>query len=73
MNHNRTPFKRAAAILALILIGCILLMLIYGALIHHTGLMMTSLFCLIVVPVLIYLFMRFTAFLKDYRRDSDPR
>ena len=68
MKDNRTQFKRAAAVIALILIGCVLLMLITGALMHNSGMILTALFLLIVVPVLIYLFLRLASILKAHHQ-----
>jgi 4-hydroxybenzoate polyprenyltransferase len=70
MNDNKIQIKRAAALIALILIGCVLLMLIAGALMHNTGMILTSLFLLIVVPVLIYLFLRLASILKTHRPEE---
>ena len=70
MNDNRTQIKRAAAVIALILIGCVLLMLIAGALKHNTGMILTALFLLVVVPVLIYLFLRLASILKAHHPEE---
>ena len=64
---NEKKKHRAASIAALAVIAFLIIMLIAGALMQHTGIIMTAHFALIVFPVLIYLFMMLTGRKRDNR------
>ena len=77
MMKNKT-LKRTLARIALILILLVILLLVYGAVTHNSGLIMLSLFCLIVLPVVVYLFLKLAGLLRDYSsrdglQDPDPK
>lgn len=55
MENNRN-IKRAAAIAALAAVAAVLLIMVYAMFTHHSGLLMLSFVCLVIVPVIIYLF-----------------
>ncbi|MDO4962401.1 MAG: hypothetical protein Q4E57_11235 [Eubacteriales bacterium] len=69
LNQNKTgKIKRLLAIVALALIALVLLLLFYATITHNSGLIMASLFCLIVVPVVVHLIM----FLAKVIEDRNP-
>ncbi len=57
MNSRHSILKRTAAIIGLIIIAAFIILMLYGLLTQNNGLIMASIFCLIVIPALIYLFM----------------
>lgn len=57
MDNKHKHIKKTAAIIALILIAAIIIVMIYGTLTHNTSLIMAAIFCLVVIPAMIYLFL----------------
>ena len=57
MDNKHKHIKKTAAIIALILIATIIIVMIYGTLTHNTSLIMAAIFCLVVIPAMIYLFL----------------
>ncbi len=49
--------RRVLAVAGLMVIALLFLVLIYGALTHNTGLLMLSLICLIMCPIMIHFFL----------------
>ena len=62
---SRIHLKKPLAIAALILIAACILLLLYGTVTHHTGILLFSLFYLIVIPVLVYLFLALVKIGRD--------
>ena len=58
--------KRICAILALILLALLLVAALYFAVTGATQYLLACLFCLIVVPVVIYVFLWFTKLTKKH-------
>ena len=57
-DNKKTPvYKRVAAVICLILIAFILVFLLYGMFTHNSGIIMASIFCLVIIPALIYAFL----------------
>ena len=57
-DNKKTPVcKRVAAVICLILIAFILVFLLYGMFTHNTGILMASIFCLVIIPAVIYAFL----------------
>lgn len=57
MNNKYNAPKRIAAVIGLIVIAAALIAMLYGMLTHNTSLIMAAIFCLVVIPALIYLFL----------------
>ncbi len=64
MDKRYSTPKRIAAIIGLIIIAAAIIVMLYGMLTHNTALIMAAIFCLIVIPALIYLFLLITRLLK---------
>ena len=58
--------KQICAILALILLALLLVAALYFAVVGATQYLLACLFCLIVVPVVIYVFLWFTKLTKKH-------
>lgn len=58
-----TP-KRIAAIIGLIIIAAAIIVMLYGMLTHNTSLILAAIFCLVVIPALIYLFLLVTRLIR---------
>lgn len=57
-DNKKTPvYKRVSAIICLILTAFILFFLLYGMFTHNTGIIMASIFCLVIIPAIIYTFL----------------
>ena len=57
-DNKKTPVcKRVAAVICLILIAFILVFLLYGMFTHNSGIIMASIFCLVIIPAIIYAFL----------------
>lgn len=56
-NTNTSKLKRIAAFIGLIIIAAAVIVMIYGMLIGDTSLIMAAIFCLVVIPAIMYLFL----------------
>ena len=56
-NTTNSTLKRIAAVIGLIIIAAAVIAMIYGMLTGDTSLIMAAIFCLVVIPAIMYLFL----------------
>ena len=57
MKRSSKRTKRILAVAGLVFAGLLIILLIYGAALHKAGIIFSALFCLMIIPVLIHLFL----------------